>query len=85
MFMLCPFTSNLFLKSYYSFVDSLLIPVKYGKPHILDFSEQPQCYMFYSFVPQNTSIYVKMLPERGPGPKWVCLGPASSVWLLDFV
>lgn len=33
---------------------------KYRKPCILDFSVLPQCYMFYSVVSQNTSIYVKL-------------------------
>ena len=26
-----------------------------------------------------------MLPDRGPGPDQVSLGPASSVWVVDFV
>lgn len=26
-----------------------------------------------------------MLLEMRPGPERVCLGPASSVWVLDFV
>ena len=26
-----------------------------------------------------------MLPDRGPGLERVCLGPASSVWVLDCV
>lgn len=29
-------------------------------------------------------VYI-MLPERGPGPERVCLGPANSVWVLYFV
>lgn len=26
-----------------------------------------------------------LFPERGPAPERVCLGPACSVWALDFV
>ena len=28
---------------------------------------------------------VILLRNRGPGPEWVGLGPAGSVWVLDFV
>ena len=30
-------------------------------------------------------INKEVLPDVGPGPEWVCLGPAGSVWVLDFV
>ena len=26
-----------------------------------------------------------MLQNKGPGPEWVCPGPAGGVWVLDFV
>ena len=26
-----------------------------------------------------------LLTDRGPGPEQVCLGPASSMWVLDFM
>lgn len=32
-----------------------------------------------------SSYIMVMLPERGPGPEQVCLGPAGSEWVLDFV
>ena len=33
------------------------------------------------YIQQNIVI----LPNRGPGPEQVCLGPGVSVWVLDFV
>lgn len=33
---------------------------KHGNSHFLEFSEQPQCHMFYPIAPKSTSAYVKL-------------------------
>ena len=33
----------------------------------------------------SSSQIVMLLLDRGPGPEWVCRGPAGSIWVLEFV
>lgn len=48
-------------------------------------SEDSYCISFICFIFLSRLSVVMMLLNRGPNPEWVCLGPAGSAWVLDFV
>lgn len=36
-------------------------------------------------VDEERFLFIQVLWDRGPGPEPACLGPASSVWILNFM